>query len=266
MTNASLAILPRALSLIRNAPHAPGTRDRHPQRGSVPSFGNFPGSRTTQARRRPPRDGRDMPHAAASSAPSPLWRQDLTARKPLQACQKNRAQPHSAKFRRRPIAALSPLFGTNAATHIWRRHTNPKALARRQAAGSGRFGLALPLRSCCSPRRPPHFRPCSDRLRREAHREALTRRPTTRPRREARRWLHKAVSRDSANDRVQRLAAQLGEKIPRPAPVARKQSASRDREAPAKPESGPGTAAIAAPVAPAVPAAGPAPPPSGAAA
>lgn len=65
-------------------------------------------------------------------------------------------------------------------------------------------------------------------------------------RREARRWLHKAVSRDSANDRVQRLAAQLGEKIPRPAPVARKQPDSRERQAPAKPESGPGTPETAA--------------------
>ncbi len=60
-------------------------------------------------------------------------------------------------------------------------------------------------------------------------------------RREARRWLHKAVSRDSANDRVQRLAAQLGEKIPRPAPVAHQQPGPRERQLPAKPESGPGT-------------------------
>jgi tetratricopeptide (TPR) repeat protein len=66
-------------------------------------------------------------------------------------------------------------------------------------------------------------------------------------RREARRWLHKAVSRDSANDRVQRLAAQLGEKIPRPAPVAHQQPGSRERQAPAKPESGPGTATLAMP-------------------
>ncbi|HXO26308.1 MAG TPA: tetratricopeptide repeat protein [Thermoanaerobaculia bacterium] len=63
-------------------------------------------------------------------------------------------------------------------------------------------------------------------------------------RREARRWLHKAVSRDSANDRVQRLAAQLGEKIPRPAPVAHQQSGPRERQQPAKPESGPGTPGI----------------------
>lgn len=68
-------------------------------------------------------------------------------------------------------------------------------------------------------------------------------------RREARRWLHKAVSRDSANDRVQRLAAQLGEKIPRSAPVAHQQPGSRERQAPAKPESGPGTVALAMPAA-----------------
>ena len=96
-------------------------------------------------------------------------------------------------------------------------------------------------------------------------------------RREARRWLHKAVSRDSANDRVQRLAAQLGEKIPRPAPVAHQQPGSRERQLPAKPESGPGTAALAMPAAAAsgteATAAPPAPdprpsvpPPSGAAA
>jgi len=66
-------------------------------------------------------------------------------------------------------------------------------------------------------------------------------------RREARRWLHKAVSRDSANDRVQRLAAQLGEKLPRSAPVSHQQPGSRERQAPAKPESGPGTAALATP-------------------
>jgi len=64
-------------------------------------------------------------------------------------------------------------------------------------------------------------------------------------RREARRWLHKAASRDSGNDRVQRLAAQLGEKIARPAPVARQQPGPRDRQPPAAPESGPGKAAIA---------------------
>ena len=91
--------------------------------------------------------------------------------------------------------------------------------------------------------------------------------------REARRWLHKAIARDGGNARAQRLAAQLGEKIPRPAPVARKPSGSRDLQAPAKPEGGPaGTAAIAAPALPAlpalpaVPAAVPVPPPSGAAA
>jgi len=100
-------------------------------------------------------------------------------------------------------------------------------------------------------------------------------------RREARRWLHKAVSRDSDNDRVQRLAAQLGEKIPRSSPAAHKQPGPRERQVPAKPESGPGTAALAGrptakqvspladPLRPAaVPAdAGepPAPPPSGAA-
>jgi tetratricopeptide (TPR) repeat protein len=60
-------------------------------------------------------------------------------------------------------------------------------------------------------------------------------------RREARRWLHKAVSRDSGNDRVQRLAAQLGEKIPRPAPVAHQQPGPRERQLPANAESGPGT-------------------------
>src|SRR5579862_1476117 len=68
-------------------------------------------------------------------------------------------------------------------------------------------------------------------------------------RREARRWLHKAVSRGSDNDRVQRLAAQLGEKIPRSSPAAHQQPGPRERQAPAKPESGPGTVALAMPAA-----------------
>lgn len=97
-------------------------------------------------------------------------------------------------------------------------------------------------------------------------------------RREARRWLRKAVSRDSGNDRVQRLAAQLGEKIPRPSPVARKDSGARGPNAsplaePLRPAGIPGTSAgSAAPAPPAPPppptpsatvAGGPAPPPLG---
>jgi Flp pilus assembly protein TadD len=77
-------------------------------------------------------------------------------------------------------------------------------------------------------------------------------------RREARRWLRKAVARDSGNDRVQRLAAQLGEKIPRPAAVVRKESGARGPQAPVK-ESDPGAAAFAAPAVP--PQALPPPPP-----
>jgi Flp pilus assembly protein TadD len=75
-------------------------------------------------------------------------------------------------------------------------------------------------------------------------------------RREARRWLHKAAGRDSENDRVQRLAAQLGEKLtrkaPQPAPkpgVARSPGASPAASSPASRPASPAIPPVAGPVA-----------------
>jgi Flp pilus assembly protein TadD len=87
--------------------------------------------------------------------------------------------------------------------------------------------------------------------------------------REARRWLRKAAGRDSENDRVQRLAAQLGEKLTRkaPQPAAKPSAAKSPGTGPA---AGPAVPPVAGPVAsPLAPGAAPvapaAPPPGNAA-
>ncbi len=88
----------------------------------------------------------------------------------------------------------------------------------------------------------------------------------------ARRWLHKAVARDSGNDRVQQLAAQLGEKLPprkAPQPAAKPGAgaAGPGASSAAKPTPGAGGAAApaATPLAPGAPPVA-APPPPGTAA
>jgi Flp pilus assembly protein TadD len=78
-------------------------------------------------------------------------------------------------------------------------------------------------------------------------------------RRGARRWLHKAVARDGGNERVQRLAAQLGEAVSRPRAATGRNEGGPRANAASQPVPPP----AASPAAAASPATAPAPPPPG---